>query len=364
MLDTVKIWTTFDAAIVADERWIPFARNSHGRLVSGHKLRCEVIDRDLRQLSVFVNPFHREIAIEGSLPRVRYGHNVDEINEVDLPIVAAKLDRLLTLALADADGRPIAEVPSVLAWYVSKADLLFNFRPRRVPFAAALDVLTNLSPAGRAIAVRVGRGSTYYRTKAKRWSVEVAIYDKAAETKSGRDAVHLPTARGIVRVEVRLRNQRAVASAFGCKPPTLDRIARVAAVSRAMLARLARLGIEPGLESVTTALDELVERLGGRDARKLWPYFEARARGSHREACERLKISRETGYRYRRQLRRAGLFPAAVSARGVLEELIEALSARCPGVADARSTSGMPGAGAATTRNAATGGARWSSVKG
>ena len=91
--------------------------------------------------------------------------------------------------------------------------------------------------------------------------------------------------------------------------------------------RLDGLDVSPGLESIITGFDGLKDRVGAKAARRLWPYVQARGSCSRCEIVEHWNISDETARRYERELRSAGLFPAAVATKGVIEDLLNQLSA-------------------------------------
>ena len=296
-----------------------------GRASTTHQLRSEAFDPEFKHVRVWYEDRRGYLCLEASLPRVVRGHNIDEIDEIGVSVAVARLDELLSWAF---DHSVFAPLPSVAEWNVRRADVLFNFKPRRHSFAATLEALVSrLQPTRRMNVHRINRESVYFGHVGRgyRKRVEIAIYDKRREVLA-HDPERRELATGLVRIEVRLFGQDSVRKAFGYQgSPPFREIATVAATRRVILSKLARLHVAPGLESVLVGFESLAERIGAKRARRLWPYAQLRARAPAREVAAELGLSVEMARRYNRELRKAGLYPAAVSVPGILEELTDAL---------------------------------------
>jgi hypothetical protein len=214
--------------------------------------------------------------------------------------------------------------------------------PKRVPFAAALEGLLNLRPPARYTECRYPNETLYFENSGKRRSFQFCIYDKAVEAKK-KTPVTANLAQGKVRLETRFIGVAMVRRSFGFpNNPTLSALLDARLLHKVFRERLALFDVRPGLESILTGFDVLKERVGPKAARRLWSYAEARAKSSRKEIVERWGISEETARRYERELRAAGLFPAAVHVGGILEELLQQVDA---GFAISVVTDGDNGAG-------------------
>ena len=106
-----------------------------------------------------------------------------------------------------------------------RVDLVFDYRPKKIPHAAALRGLLSLQPPGRLTAVRINHQTAYFKTAGKRKRVEIAIYDKQGESQK-QYPQHAHLANGMIRLEVRLFGQETIRKAFGlASHPTLAEIA-------------------------------------------------------------------------------------------------------------------------------------------
>ena len=179
------------------------------------------------------------------------------------------------------------------------------------------------------LSIRWGETTAYYRREGKRPSIELTTYDKGAHArKKYPDEAH--RADGMTRIEVRLKNKAAVQRAFGVRKdifgrtedPILGKITEPTELGDVFLSKLKLLGIRPGAESVATGLEELIERVGPHRAPTLWTYLQMRAQLPLAQACRNLRITDETGRRRERELRKVGLYPAAIGVAGVLEDLV------------------------------------------
>lgn len=326
MFDTV----TFCIKIHDDSAWDPSkwdngAKRYAGEVAKIRRLRSGSFDPTLKPVRVWHEVRRGFLCVEASLPRLVNGHNIVEMEESDVGIAIARLDALL--AWAFVDHSLLDRLPSVRTWSVRRTDVLFNFRSRRYGFRAVREALVNLQPTGRMKAHRIERETVYFRGAGRsyRKRIEIAIYDKRAEVLAHDPAHHL-LAEGIMRIEVRLFSQDSIRKAFGKdRPPRFSEIATVPACRRVVLDALARLHVRPGLESILIGFDSLAKRVGPRAARRLWPYAQRRASSPAREVGADLGLSPATRRRYDRELRQAGLYPAAVAVSGILEELAEAL---------------------------------------
>jgi hypothetical protein len=261
------------------------------------------------------------VCVETSLPMVLYGHNARLIREAALPFVYDELDGLVGRGFVNA------RLPSVREWIVRRADAVFDFRSRRFPFVAVREALVNLQPTGGRIANRFANETAYFRTRSRRKRVEIAIYDKRAQIRSGAQQGGAACARDVMRIEVRLVGQEAVRKAFKLRsPPHLCDITSGQAARSVIVGKLRSLNVAPGMESIIVGFDSLAARVGHRRARQLWPFAQEAARATLADACARLGLSVETGRRYVRELRKAGLYPAAVATAGILEEVLAQLT--------------------------------------
>jgi hypothetical protein len=308
-----------------EEKWGERTRRYAGQVSTTHQLRSERFDSEFKHVRVWYEDRRGYLCLEASLPRVVRGHNIDEIDESGVSVAVARLDELLSWAF---DQSVFAPLPSVAEWNVRRADVLFNFKPRRHSFAATLEALVSrVQPTGRMNVHRINHESVYFGHVGRgyRKRVEIAFYDKRREVLAHDPSRH-DLARGIVRIEVRLFGQDSVRKAFGYQDsPPFREIGIVAATRRVILAKLARLHVAPGLESILVGFESLAGRIGAKRARRLWPYAQLRARAPAREVGAELGLCEETTRRYDRELRDAGLYPAAVSVPGILEELTAAL---------------------------------------
>src|SRR5215218_944496 len=99
MIDSIKLVTSIAEIPVCADRWQRQRRNARGRRIDGYALDCGAFDPAVRRVSVFLDPRHRELSIEGSLPTVLHGYNVREIVEDDVQTIVGKLDALIRWGL-------------------------------------------------------------------------------------------------------------------------------------------------------------------------------------------------------------------------------------------------------------------------
>jgi hypothetical protein len=339
---------------IDDEKWIhrSMTKNEGSDdevYVERYSLKTRDIDPRFPKTRVmlYVSP-KPKLSISANLPRLAHGHNLTRLDDPAFASVIEVLDGLISWGLTDywqrvlteTAARPELPVPSPLVpttrdWFISRADLYFDYRPVRVPFRAALKALLSLQPTGRLTTIRIGDETVYHRTPAARKRLEFCIYSKEDEAKKHhKHAAEL--ARGVIRLEVRLLDSQTIRRAFRLEHrPLLRDVFDVEAVGRVLLDKLALLDVRPGLESIVTSLESLGNRLGSSAARRLWPFLELRATGMSPKAVEEaLGISHDTALRWLRELRRAGLYTAAVSVEGVIEEVVEQIQswvASCAG---------------------------------
>jgi hypothetical protein len=343
MLDTVRLnFPFFPPPGLDDEKWIWRSIWKDDVYVEKYALQTRGIAPNFPKTRVmlYVQP-KPKLTVSASFPRLAFGHNVSRLDAPSFKAVVDLLDALVSWGLTDYTCHVLGErtvrhalpvpsplLPSTLRWYVSRVDLPFDYRPRRVPFKAALKALLSLKPTGNMLTTRIGETTAYHRSPAKRRRLEIAIYDKHAEAKkNNKRAISL--AEGLIRLEVRLLDSQTIRTAFRLsRRPVLEDVFDPKAVGRVLLDKLARLDVRPGLESVVTGHDVLSARLGHRAARRLWPFMEMRGTDmAPREVEAMLGISHATALRYMKELRRAGLYTAAVGVEGVIEELVEQIQA-------------------------------------
>lgn len=319
-LDTVRVVTSARLTAQCDpKKWEP--RSFYvpgGRLVERYALRRDLLPPSLEHVRLFVNLTGGTMTLEASLPRSAFGHNA--VLGYDVQAVLHRLDHEV---VGWGLGRARSRVRPLVEWVVRRADIAFDFVPRATPFKHALRALLALQPSHGLLTTRINEQTAYFHGEGKRRRFEIAIYDKAAETKKAHPQ-HADLARGAIRVEVRLKEKDVVRRAFELNAdPQVQDVTPAERLQVVLVRKLALLEVRPGLESVITGRDELAKRLGARVARRLWPFVELRGQLPRWEVCRRLGIADETGRRYERELRAARLYPAAVSVTGVLEELLQ-----------------------------------------
>lgn len=329
MLDTVRLVLP-DVSLpigMDDEKWEVVGTTAKGVYFERWRLRVGRLKPALRHLHVHHGAVDRNLVIEGSLPRLAHGNNVVPLREDELPKVVDLLDQLVRWAYSDFNGYSLLALPSVATWKVRRADLCFDYLPKVTTHAAALAGLLSLQPSRRMRAHRIDHETVYFHGRGKRRRYTLTIYDKAAEVKAKHPALAAEAA-GRIRIEVRLQEQGTIKQALGlAAAPTLVDIADRSRISQVLLRKLSALRVRPGAESVLTGREELVTRVGPRAARRLWPFAQARASMPVREIAERWGLSMETCRRYERELRKAGLYPATVAVKGVMEDLVEQIQA-------------------------------------
>lgn len=338
MIDTIRVVVPFGLPQGFDEtKWIHRTVDQEDHVGGSRffqdraQLRTGMVHEGLRHVRILYNESRSMLSAEFSVARILGGgeHNIHTPTESQLAKVVDIVDGLVRWGLTDGWGRPLVDdLPSILSWRVVRVDLCVNYRPRSAPFDAAKTVLMALKPKSRRmLAVRTGSGTVNVRNRGRRRRREIEVYDKEDQVRSKkRTRPHADLAAGILRLEVRLRGQHVVRGDFsqqGRKGPILLRDVMAPASMQAVLMKnLARLGIEEGMESVETTLEELGARVGPRKARTLWPYIMQRRDKSLHDAAKALGVHEETARRYDREIRAAGLYTAAVSAAGVVEDLV------------------------------------------
>ncbi len=329
MFDTIRVaQPNFNMPVgVDDEKWESCGRTIRGAYFERYRLQTEKLDPSLRHVRCIYDHTQHELVVEVSLPRLAYGHNIVTVRTSELAVVLELLDQIVQgWGLLDFHGQRLCDVPSVSSWHVRRLDLVLDYRPRQIPHAAALQGLLNLQPPGRLTAVRINNQTAYFKTKGKRKRVEIAIYDKQHEAQKTCPQ-HSQLATNAIRLEVRLFGQDTIKKAFGlANGPTLADVSTPVAVAGVIKRRLADLDVRPGLESTLTGFDALKDRIGAKAARRLWSYVQARSNCSRREIVAHWGISADTARRYERELRSAGLFPAAVATKGIIEDLLSQLA--------------------------------------
>lgn len=357
MIDTVRV--QLDNVVIPrgfdDEKW-SFRPKDFENHVSGKRyfeelmyLRTARFHRDMEDVRVGYNFGRHQLFAEFSVARVAsLGlHNIEAPDEEELNLALDVFDRIIAWGLTDFWGknlfgvqaaRVISEdgtvrevpfetpsLPPVRMWAVNRADLFVDYRPRAAPFDAAEKVLLGLQPTGGRSTHKINESTLYVRNRGRRKTREVCIYNKQKQTKnSKRSAKWSDLAERVIRVEVRVKTQRQIAREFGLgtSRPLLRDVIKPDAICDVMLRNLAILQVREGLESVVTIFEELRDRLGPRAARKLTEFIRAMSGRDPTAAAEFVGISQCTARRYIREVRQAGLFPAAVAADGVIEDLL------------------------------------------
>lgn len=140
-------------------------------------------------------PKNGTLIFESSLPNARFGENVSMLAPGDVPRVLDDLSN----RVADAVGAPI---PHCGDWFVrGRLDACYSWNAG----ARVNDYLTALgqTPLPRHRLCR--DGSTVYWKSMRRW---IRAYDKGDESK-------LPTARGLLRIEIQMRRPKGELSKLG-----------------------------------------------------------------------------------------------------------------------------------------------------
>jgi hypothetical protein len=302
-----------------DEKWRPT------RLYDLFRLDCKKFDPSLDHVYATYNEKKAELVLEASLPRVIQGHNSVLLNLPNIHRAIERLQGLVDWSLTDYWNQslfPPNTIPPLSAWAVRRIDVAFDFAPRRVPFAAAIEGLLNLRPPARYTECRYPGETLYFENSGQRRTFQFCIYDKAVEAKK-KTPVTAHLAQGKIRLEARFFGIAMVRRAFGLSGvPTLGAFLDARLLHKVFRQRLGLFDVRPGLESVLTGFDVLKDRVVAKAARRLWSYAEARGKSSRKEIVKRWGISEETARRYERELRGVGLFPATVHVAGILEELL------------------------------------------
>jgi hypothetical protein len=306
-----------------EERWVL-------RTASNGSAYSEIMTAKNGPFFLQYSQSRRELVVEASIASLAFGTNVEMPRAQEMTSAIEVADRHIQDTLVDCWGAPLTRVPSIGSWSVRRADLFFNYRPTVVPFDAARTVLMSLQPARGLVAHRIDRTTAYFHTKHERRRaarVEIAIYDKGAEMALKKPA-RSAAAANLLRIEVRLRGLQTIRSAFGRQVVTLSSITDAATIVRVIESKLRYVDLRPDSMSVSVGREMLAQKVGRKEAFKLWAYMLDRATMCRHDVAQLRGISDETARRYERRLRELGLFPAAVSSAGVIEELMQQLRAR------------------------------------
>lgn len=325
-LDTARLVAFFTVSMQTfDDRWKP-VRTSRG---PRRGTKYELVKKppwmawaETVLLDVF--PFVGEVVVQFTLTTAATD---DNILSGDIDLAIRRVDGLLQWALSPQGG-PLTKVPSVVEWFVRRADIFINFKPTVAPFLESLDALLALQPSRRGwLKILYGNSTAYFKSSAKRPAVEITIYDKSKEAMDN----HRPQASkaaGLIRIEVRVLSRAAVSRAVDPKngPPfnkaVLADLFDVELLRRIMIAKLKVLEVQPGVNSVLLVFPELKKRLGARTARRLAQYAQLRGKMPRSEVCSYLGLSARTAKKYEAELRGAGLYVAAVAVEGIIEDVI------------------------------------------
>jgi hypothetical protein len=247
--------------------------------------------------------------LEASLPKARYGDNVDGVSPdeaIDILIdLSYELDQFCTrTTFTDSDGALVTPDPH--SWWVKRLDVVRDFRG--VPVRPVLDALERTPRFGRKVLIRryadpeAGGAETLRVGTRSSWSC--VLYDKHAET----GGIAAP---GHLRFEARLRSKFLTGNHASTLASPIVSVEDISAGTIAALGvdRFAAAGFSArmtGEAEFRRRLDAL--ELSPNDYMTLLGYLSAVANGYP------IRMSRNTVAKYRKIARSLGVVPGDVSA--------------------------------------------------
>ena len=236
-----------------------------GFRVRSRTIRTEALPPSCKGVSLAFNGNTGQLRFEASFPKLIFGHNLSPLTANDFAKAVETIDGIVAWSLTDWAGRPFAQAPSCLNWDVCRADIPFDFRPRGIPFGAALEALLALRPgAGRLHTQVFDQQTALHHNGGRDRAFEICIYNKSAEAAANAPNV-APGRAPIIRIEVRLKNADSVRRALRMEiSPTLAELAVPSQLRRVLIEKLAVLGLHDNVQTVVSGLDELVAREIGR----------------------------------------------------------------------------------------------------
>jgi hypothetical protein len=261
----------------------------------------------------------------GSMPRAYQGHNARLLNEQQIIQTVDRLDAAMREILKYVSV-PHAEVPTLWDWSVRKVDIAFDFKPASISGATAWKAFDSLQPTRKMIAFKAPT-TVYFRAASRRFRNELRIYDKHAEALKTYSPEIAALAKNVIRLELVLRDQETVRRTLHIEDNCLCAVAERHRVYEALRRKLGQLHVAEGLSTVSVGLEHLTDLFGHRRGRDLCTYRQDRMAWTDAQIAKRYGVTLETVRGYSCDLRKAGMFPAAVPVSGVFEELLSALDA-------------------------------------